>query len=141
MGFSSINFSAILVAAIAAFFVGFLWHGPLFGNRWARLMGITKAEMEAAKKKGMGPMLPSMIGAFVQQVIVAAAVSHLANALAIATWEQALAFSVFIWFAFYVTTLLNSVLWEKRKPELFFINIGYHLVDLVVISLIVVMWK
>ena len=36
-----INLAAVLAAALAAFVLGFLWHGPLFGKLWMRLMGFT----------------------------------------------------------------------------------------------------
>ncbi|HLD39833.1 MAG TPA: DUF1761 family protein, partial [Candidatus Nanoarchaeia archaeon] len=33
------NYLAVLVAAIAAYVVGFLWYGPVFGKKWMALMG------------------------------------------------------------------------------------------------------
>ena len=42
---------------------------------------------------------------------------------------------------FIVTVLLNTVLWENRKMELYLFNIVYHLVSLVVVTLIVVLWR
>jgi hypothetical protein len=33
------------------------------------------------------------------------------------------------------------VLWEKRKMDLYFFEIAYHLVSLVVVSLVVVLWR
>ena len=35
----TVNYIAVLVCAIAAMPVGFLWFGPLFGKTWARHMG------------------------------------------------------------------------------------------------------
>ena len=31
---SNINFLAVIVAAFSAFFVGWIWYGPLFGKKW-----------------------------------------------------------------------------------------------------------
>ncbi len=137
----TINITAVLVAAVAAFVIGFLWHGPLFGAQWIKMMGIPKSEVDAMKKKGMGPMVPSMIAAFVQQVVTAAIFAHLASVLSVTGVTQAIMFAVLIWLGFYVTTLLNAVLWEKRKMDLYLFEITYHLVALIAISLIVVLWK
>lgn len=35
-----VNYLAIVVSAVAAFAIGFIWHGPLFGKTWAKLCGI-----------------------------------------------------------------------------------------------------
>lgn len=49
-----ISYPAVLGAAIASMILGFLWYGPLFGNAWMRLSGMTEADKAAAQKKGMG---------------------------------------------------------------------------------------
>ncbi len=141
MDFSSLNYLAILVAAVAAFFVGFLWHGPLFGKQWLKMMNIPQAEVDAARAKGMGAMLPMMIGAFVQQVIVAFVTAYLASALGVTDAAGAVMLAILLWFGYIATTLLNGVLWEKRSMNLYVFNIAYHLVALVVIALIVALWK
>jgi hypothetical protein len=141
MDFSGINFLAVLVAAIAAFIIGFLWHGPLFGRQWIKMMAIPQSEVDAMKAKGMGPMVPRMIAALVQQLIIATVMSHLASALSVSGAMAAVLFAVLLWFGFIATVLLNSVLWENRKMDLYLFNVSYHLVSLVVISLIVVLWR
>ena len=50
----SINYLAVLVAAIASIVLGFVWYGPLFGKTWTQLMGFDKKKMDDMKKKGMG---------------------------------------------------------------------------------------
>jgi hypothetical protein len=37
MNFASVNFLAILAAAVANLLLGFLWYGPLFGKPWMKL--------------------------------------------------------------------------------------------------------
>ena len=130
---------AIIVAAAAAFMIGFLWHGPLFGNQWIKLMDIPKSKVDAMKAQGMGPMVPRMIAGFVQQVIIASVISHLASRLGIADASQAVLFAVLLWFGFIAAVMLNMVLWEGRKMNLYLFNITYHLVTLIAITLIVVM--
>ncbi len=139
--FSSLNVIAIVVAAVVAFMIGFLWHGPLFGKYWMKMMGIPQAEVDAAQSKGMGPMLPTMLIAFVQQIVVAVVISVLVQSLNITTISQALLLATLLWVGFIASTLLNSVLWEKRKMDLYLFGIGYHFVLVVAVSLILVSWS
>lgn len=140
MDISSINWLAVVVAALVAFVIGFMWHGPLFGKQWIAMMVIPQSEVDAMQAKGMGPMIPHMITAFVQQIVIAFVVSHLANALGITGAVPAILFAALLWFGFIATVQLNAVLREKRKLNLYFFNIAYHLVSLIVIALIVVLW-
>ena len=134
----SLNYLAVLVAAVAAFVLGFLWHGPVFGKQWIKLMGISQAEVDAAKAKGMGPMCPQLCGAFLQQAVVAAVMAHLVNALGISDLIGAIALAFLLWLGFIATTLLNGVLWEKRTVNLYLFNITHHLVSLVLIAVVIV---
>jgi uncharacterized protein YacL len=141
MDFSSVNYVSVLVAGVAAFVIGFLWHGPVFGKQWISLQGIPQSEVDAMKAKGMGPMVPHMIAAFVQQCVTAFAISYLANGLSVTGAGPAVVFAVFLWVGFVVTLLLNRVLWERESMNLYFYKLAYHLVSMVVVTLIVVLWK
>jgi len=141
LDFSSINWLAVLVAAVAAFVIGFLWHGPLFGKQWIKLMGIPKAEVDKMRARGMGPMVPHMIGSFVQQIVIAAVLAYFADALGVAGAGEAVMLGFLVWLGFVATILFNTVLWENRKFNLYLFNVVYHLVSFVVISLIVVQWQ
>lgn len=141
MDFSSVNFLAVFVAGIAAFVLGFLWHGPLFGKQWLALMETPQSEIDAMRAKGMGPMVPHMIGSFVQQCIIALVISHLASALSVSGAVPAVLLAMLLWFGFVATVLFNSVLWEKRKFNVYLFNVVYHLASFVVMSLIVVLWR
>jgi hypothetical protein len=132
---------SVLAAAVAAFVIGFLWHGPLFGKQWMKMMGISQAEMEAAKAKGMGAMAPQMLAALVQHIVVAAVTAHLISALGLGDITSYIMLAFLLWLGFVATTLLNGVLWEKRKMELYVFNIVYQLVSLVAIAVIVGMWR
>lgn len=39
---ASINYLAVLIAAVASMIIGFLGYGPLFGKAWMRLMNFDK---------------------------------------------------------------------------------------------------
>ena len=50
----SVNYLAVVVAAVVSIIIGSLWYSPLlFGNVWMRLQRFTKKDMDKAKQKGM----------------------------------------------------------------------------------------
>jgi hypothetical protein len=135
----AVNLLAVALAAIAAFFVGFLWHGPLFGRTWMRLSGISEKEAKAAMEKG--GMGKTMFLAFLQQLVTAFVMALFAYDLGVADAIDALLLAFWAWLGFVVTVHLNAVLWEKRAPALYLFNIAYQFVSFAVIALIVGLWR
>lgn len=136
-----VNIISVFVAALAAFFIGFMWHGPVLGKQWMKLMKMTTADMEAGKKEMEGKMPFYMITAFLQQVVTAYVMAMFAIVFGVSDVATAVILGFLVWLGFIATTLLNGVLWEKRTMSLYLFNIAYHLVSLVVISLIVSLWR
>lgn len=67
-----INYLAVVVAAIAAMVLGFVWYGPLFGKPWMQLMGFTKDTIDQMKGKGMTKnYVLMMVGALVMAYVLA----------------------------------------------------------------------
>ncbi len=48
LDFDSINWLAVLAGVVVSNALGFLWYGPLFGDRWMRMIGKTRDEIEAS---------------------------------------------------------------------------------------------
>src|SRR3989344_841593 len=106
------NLLAVLVVAIISMVIGALWYSPLlFGNLWMKLMKITKADIEKAKKK-------SMTGNYIASFIAILLLS----------------------LGFIATTFLNSVLWENKSVKLYLINILHYLVVFLVAAIIFSLW-
>ena len=53
-----INYLAILVSAILSMVVGSIWYGPLFGKKWAELIGADPNDKKKMKEmqKSAGPL-------------------------------------------------------------------------------------
>lgn len=135
----TVNYPAILVAAVVSFFIGFLWHGPVFGKQWMKLMKITPAQMKKGQKEMAGKMHWYFLGAFVQQLVLAFAISLFANMFGIVDAMGAVMLGFWVWVVI-AATLFNGVLWEERSVPLYLFNIAYQLVSIVVMSLIVGLW-
>lgn len=131
------NYLAIVVAAVAAFAIGFLWHGPLFGKTWIRLSGMTEQQLKEAQQQGMAQM---MVLSFVQQLLTAYVLAQFSYAWGASDIGGALLVAFWAWLLVSVI-MLNGVLWERKPTALYAFNIAYQLVLFAVVSTIVTLWR
>jgi hypothetical protein len=132
---AEINIWAVLVAAFSAFFVGWLWYGPLFGKKWMKLNGFTPEFLR--ENKGMSMPLIMIIN------YVATALAAFAIAMFIGAGSD-MHFGLFAGFMialFWIgTSRLNDVLYERQPFGLFLINVGYNLVIYMIMGAILGAW-
>lgn len=68
-----INFIAVIVSALVAFIIGFLFHGPLFGKMWMKLANITPTGNEKMSdmygQMGMN-LLANIVTGFVLAILI-----------------------------------------------------------------------
>ncbi len=136
MLFGLVNLPAILVAAIVAMVIGFLWYSPfLFGPAWMRLRGKepTRGDMQFPASK--------MILEFVCTLVTTFVLALFAPLFSPAGIGASIVFALIIWVGFYVTILLGEVLWEDKPFGLFLINAGLRLVNLIAITLVLTLWQ
>lgn len=134
-----VDYTAVLGAAVAAFVLGFLWHGPVFGKQWMKLMGMTQHDMERAKAKG--GMGKTMIMAFIAALVTSYVIAQFARLWGASSITGAVQLTFWIWLGFVVPLMLNGVLWEGRSRGLYLFNIIYYFFSLLVMSAVIVMWK
>ena len=134
----NVNYWTVLVAAIASFLLGWLWHSPiLFGNLWFKLNDMDKKKIEAAKKKSMGkPLFLQFVATFIMGYVLAyfvvyAKASTIIDGAIVGIWA---------WIGFVATVMIGSVLWEGKPVKLFLINAGHVLVSLIVMGAILAVW-
>lgn len=136
-----INYLAILLCAIAAVALGFLWYGPLFGKAWMKTMGINLDTLDPEeKKKGMKSMPQSIILTFIGALLSAYVLAHVlafANAY-FGTYDLAgnVMGAFWSWLGFTAPALVAAVLWEKRPWKYWFITAGYYLVSFALMAAI-----
>ena len=140
-----VNYLAVLVAAIAAYVVGFLWYGPVFGKKWMALMGLSEKDKEKAKQKGMAK---AYVATFVSMLVMAYVLGSLMGPVltlfAAYTGLGALTGAVggaFVWLGFFATTMLGKVFWEGKSWTLYVLDAGHYLVTLVVMGAILGAWR
>ena len=138
-----ISFTAIVVATVANFILGFLWYTPLFGKAWAKEMGFDMSVKPPAGALAKG-MIFMVIGNFFLAYVLAHNIAAWSFVPGINTMPHAgkIANSaIFTWLGFFVPVDLSAVAWENKSWKLFFINTGYHLMMLIVASIILTVMR
>jgi hypothetical protein len=131
------NYVAVLVATVAAYFVGWMWHGPVFGKKWMALEGFTPESMKSMK---MTAGTAITLG-FVATLITASVLGWLGAVLPVVGVAGALQLAFWPWFGFTMTTLAGKWLWEGKSFALFAFNAIHGFVALFVMALVLVLWK
>lgn len=124
------NWTGIILAAIAQLVVGFIWYGPLFGKTWMSMMGITTQGMS---REGMGRTYAIQ---FVGSLVTAAVLAKLVGMMGAKTLGAGVQAGFWVWLGFVATVTLASVLYEKRSWNLYVLNNGYQLVSLAIMGAI-----
>ena len=133
-----INYLAILIAAVASFFVGFLWYSVLFGKAWAKEMGISM-DIKPTPAAMIKSLVMNFIGCFFLAFVFAhnnAAWGFVPGMDQTEPIEKMANAVGFTWLGFYLIVDLNAVAFEGRSWKLFFINTSYHFMMLLVSGLV-----
>ncbi|CAN5144190.1 DUF1761 domain-containing protein [soil metagenome] len=129
----SVNWLAVIIAAVVRFMIGGAWYMPLFGKRWRELQGIP----EGASQAGLGQaMAVGFVGDLVMAYILARFVIHY-GAVGIL---DGLLVAFMAWLGFVATIMVGLIYYEKKPPELVAINLGYQLVSMLAMGIILGLW-
>jgi hypothetical protein len=147
MDFGSLNYLAIVVAAVAGWILGAIWYGVL-SAQWIAALGKTKEilaqEREARKAAGQGQMTEIMpfVLSFIAELIMAWALAALMFQVGVGppTVGSGLLWAVFVWFGFILTTNALNNAYPMRKPALTVIDSLHWLAVLAVMSLVLSLW-
>lgn len=131
-----LNWVAILVAAIASFLFEALWYS-IFLNQWIAGIGRT---MQWLMSTGLNPAIQYGT-AIICSIIVAAVLSICIQASGEQTLRRGILCGALIWLGFVATTWATEYIFEVRSIQIYLINTGFWLVDLMLIGAIVGAWK
>ena len=134
---TSINYWAVLVAALASMVIGSAWYGFVFGKYWRKLMGFTLESMKAMPlTQGQ-----AMVGGLVTALLLAGTLAWLADSLLLLSASDALKMALSVWLGFAVPFTASSWLWEGKSFRLFVFNAVQWLISFAVMSVIVTLWR
>lgn len=139
MFFEGISWAAVIVSAILATGLGFVWYSPyLFGSSWIREMG---SSFEALKEKNKSAKSMSLMYSisFVGTVLSAYMLAAIFNSSLVISFSLLGILSVgfFAWLGFMAPVMASDVIYGGKSWKLFAINAGYQLAAMLVIALVV----
>lgn len=120
----NVNWTAIVVAALASYAVGGIWYSkPFLGERWMKLVGQKNTKMKA------NDMSISLGLSGLLALVMATSLATLMGALDFDTWQQGAFLGMLVALVFVSANRGVHSLFEKRGGlELFIINVGHDLV-------------
>lgn len=116
---SPINFVSVLVAALAAFILGFLFHGPVAGKLWMKL-----ADIHPTGNEKFSDMVPQLIWNFIVNLLTAFVMAgsfwliFTSSLMGPATWFRGAILGAWFWLGFLVPATSIEVIWMGRKFKL-----------------------
>jgi hypothetical protein len=131
MNFAGINYLAVVLAAVASFFVGWPWY-MTFGKPWARAVG---KDPDNPPKPQAVPFIVLGVSLLVMAWVLAGVIGHLGQGQV--TLRNGVISALFVWLGFVVTTMAVNYAFQGRNAVLTLIDGGHFLVVLVVMGAII----
>lgn len=134
----TINFVAVLVAAIVAFVLGFLFHGPLFGKVWMKL-----ADVHPTGNEKFSDMIPQMLWNILANIITAYVLAVIYSFVSTSSYgngagvRTAIMTAVWVWFGFIVASSSMEVIWMKRKVTLWLFECICSLIVMIAMGIVI----
>jgi len=130
-----VNYLAVVVAAVVALVIGFIWYSPrVFGNRWMAYLGTTQAQLGNPGPTGM------LVGV-VASLINAWALAVLALNLGGKSVTDGILLGVLAWLGFMATITAAQISFEKKSWGLWVLNNAHNLLVQVIMAAIVTAWR
>jgi hypothetical protein len=132
----TVNYLVVLVSAIVSMIIGSIWYSPaVFGKQWMRLVGKTQEDIQKMNK---GPVYGGM---FLLALVLAYVMSHIIDFAQATTISRGLKTGFWTWLGFVATTKGAEYLFLGKPRTLYMIDVGYHLVEFLVIGALIAVWQ
>ena len=118
---------AIVLAILATYVIGFLWHGPLFGKQWIALNHMPTPDKEDMK---FSMMVPGLSANLVMVFVQAAVLGRAFQLVSLANIGEALIIATILWLPFSALLLVNIYAWSGRPVKLMVLDCAHALVSL-----------
>ena len=132
LDFTGLNWWAILAATAAAFVLGGLWYGPLFGQAWLKALGKTETDLQPSPT----PFVVSFFAALLSCVVLAA----IMKGLALNTLGGGLIIGGLVGIGFIAASMASDSAFCRSGMPLFLIQSGYRVLYSILMGAILGAW-
>ena len=126
----SINYLAVVVAAVAGFLLGWGWYA-VFGKAWKE--GLGKNPEDCKGPTPLRPLIVAGVSCLLMAWMLAGLVGHLGDV----TIRGGVISAIFVWAGFVLTTTSTNQAFEGMRPVVTMIDVGHWLAVLVVMGAII----
>ena len=133
-----INLTAVVLAAVISFILGFLFHGPLLGQFWMKL-----ADIHPTGKEKLSDMIPQMLWNLLSNLVTALSLSVMYELASVSPVLQGtgvwggVACGLLAWAGFLTTSTSIDVIWMGRKASLWLFECACSFVVMAVMGAII----
>lgn len=133
----SVNYVAVLLAAVSSMVVGSLWYSKaMFLDSWTKL-----GRVKSDPNWGSSTMMPMMVMTFIASLVTAYILAHvifLSNSFfQNALIQDALMTGFWLWLGLTAARMFTHDIFENRRKKFTLINAGNEFVTLMVMALII----
>lgn len=130
-----INHLAVLVCLIWMHLLGFLWYGPLFGDKWMPMVGLDPAAMEGGFDAGL--WITNLIASLAPLYVLA----WLFTQMNVKSGAHGAVIAFLITLCFHHLSVMSGNMFAGEPYGLAWITGGFSLVGLTVSGFILGAWK
>jgi len=127
-----LNWPMVLAATVAYFAIGALWYTVLFGKYWARAHNVNPNDRSG--------MARTMVLGFLLTFLITVCTGLLLNSIRCKELSDCFMRSYVLIAGFVVGLVGTALNYQKRPLGIWFVDIGYHLVGILVAALILAKW-
>jgi hypothetical protein len=136
--FDQINYLAVAVAGLGAFFIGALWYMPFFGKLWVRLHGFSDEKVKQMQARVPPPLFFG--GMIAVQLVTAFVVALLVVSLNPTAPLDGVLLGSCLWLLV-AAILFSGQLASDRHYGIFAIDTAYHFTLLIFMSVLLTLWR
>ena len=127
MDFAGLNMIAVVCAAIASLFFGFVWYN-IFGEPWMEVIGKSEEEIKSSGLPFAVLLVITFGAQLVMSWVLAGLIGHLGSGQV--TVNNGLVSGAFVWLGFVFTTMVVNYGYQGARGKLTLIDSGHWLVVL-----------
>jgi uncharacterized membrane protein YqgA involved in biofilm formation len=130
----TLNFVAIIIAAVLGMLVGAIWFSSLlFGRQWLKAVGKTVDQTANPAPTYALTSAATLITAYV--------LAHLLDYAQAGNISKGLQAAFWAWLGFVAPVIGINALFEGKPRNLYLITVGHHLAVLLVMAAVLVLWQ